>query len=268
MKDETQKRKKTLGFALGAGGSRGVAHIGFLQAMDEAGIAPDYIVGCSMGSVVGAAYACGLSPAYAYDAVKRLRLFSLLAASGKKGGLFDTRKMKKVLYKHLGDTEFGQTKIPFKCVAVDLNSQKLIEFDDGPLVDGVTASSCIPGVFIPLHLNGMRLVDGCVLERVPARQVKEMGADVVVCVDVLGQLSTKEECGSTIAVLLEIFDLVDNARTAWRKGENQSLIDFWVQPDLGNMSQYSLKQIETAYQKGYEIGKEYAPKIKAALEEN
>ena len=260
--------KRTLGFALGAGGSRGVAHIGFLQAMDEAGIVPDYIVGCSMGSVVGAAYACGLSPAYAYEAVKQLRLRDLIAASSKKGGLFDTRKMKKVLHKHLGDVHFGQTKIPFHCVAVDLNSQKLIEFEKGPLVDGVVASSCIPGVFIPLNLDNMRLVDGCVLERVPASQVKKMGADVVVCVDVLGRLSTKEECGSTIAVLLELFDVMDNARTALRQKENEKNIDFWIEPDLGEMSQYSLKQIEMAYQKGYEIGKEYAPKIKAAIEEN
>ena len=261
-------KKKTLGFALGAGGSRGVAHIGFLQAMDEAGIVPDYIVGCSMGSVVGAAYACGLTPAYIYDIVKQLRLFNLLAASGKKGGLFDTRKMKKLLKKHLGDTTFEQTKIPFHCISVDLNSQKLIEFEKGPLVDGVVASSCIPGVFIPLHLNGMRLVDGCVLERVPASQVKEMGADVVVCVDVLGQLSTSEGCGSTIAVLLELFDVMDNARTAFRRKENEKNIDFWIEPDLGEMSQYSLKQIEMAYQKGYEIGKEYAPKIKAAIDKN
>lgn len=267
MKDQMQKNKKTLGFALGAGGSRGVAHIGFLQAMEEAGLVPDYIVGCSMGSVVGAAYACGLTPAYAYETVKQLRLRDLIAASSKKGGLFDTRKMKKVLHKHLGDVHFGQTKIPFSCVAVDLNSQKVVEFQDGPLVDGVAASSCIPGVFIPVRIGDMRLVDGGVLERVPASQVKAMGADVVVCVDVLGQLAPKKESGSTISVLLEIFDVVDNTRTAVRKQEHAQSIDFWLEPDLGTMSQYSLKEIETAYEKGYKIGKVYAPKIMAALNE-
>jgi NTE family protein len=258
-------KKKTLGFALGAGGSRGVAHIGFLQAMEEEGLKPDYISGCSMGAIVGAAYANGLTTEYIHDIVKKLRLLDLIAPTGRRGGLFETRKIKKLLQKHMGDVEFSALKIPFSCVSVDLNSQRLIEFKEGSVIDGMIASSCIPGVFRPYHLNDMRLIDGCVLERVPAKQVKEMGADVVVCVDVLGRLSTAEECSSTISVLLEMYDLVDNARTVMRRKENEKIIDFWLEPDLGEMNQYSLRQVEFAYEKGYELGKKYAPQIKAAL---
>lgn len=259
--------KKALGFALGAGGSRGVAHIGFLQAMEEAGIKPDYISGCSMGSVVGAAYAQGISLSYMYEAVKNLRMLDLIVPTGRRGGLFDTKKIRKLLVKHIGEVQFSDLKIPFSCVAVDLNTQSLIEFKEGSVIDGVVSSSCIPGAFRPVYLNGMRLVDGCVLERVPSRQVKNMGADVVVSVDVLGQLGTAQECSSTLGVLLEIFDLMDNARTSRLHKENKDIIDFWLEPDLGDMSQYSLKQVVFAYEKGYQIGKEYAPKIKAALEE-
>ena len=81
---------KTLGFALGSGGSRGVAHIGFLQAMEEEGIKPDFIAGCSMGAVVGAAYARGLSVEEMKRAVYKLRLLDLIQPTKGRGGFFDT----------------------------------------------------------------------------------------------------------------------------------------------------------------------------------
>lgn len=258
---------RKLGFALGAGGSRGVAHVGFLKAMEEAGIKPDYITGCSMGSVIGAGYASGMSSDEMYAAVKKLRMLDLLATSGKPGGLFDTRKIRKLLERYFGDPDFADLKTKFSCVAVDLNSQDVIEFKEGKVIDGVVSSSCIPGIFKPIQLNGMRLIDGGILERVPYVQLKNMGAEVVVCVDVLGHRDTTEVVGTTIQILMETIDLIDNARTERRRKENESVIDFWLEPKLGNMSQYSLKQVTFAYEKGYEIGKEYAPKIKAKLEE-
>ena len=261
-------KKKTLGFALGAGGSRGVAHVGFLKAMEEAELYPDYISGCSMGSVIGAGYACGLTPDEMFKLVKGLRMLDLIGATGKRGGLFDTKKIRKLLEKHLGDPDFKDLKIPYSCVAVDLNTQSLIEFkEEGKVLDGVVASSCIPAIFAPIHRNGMRLIDGGVSERVPVKQVKAMGADVVVCVDVLGHRDTTEIKQTTLGVLLETLDLMDNARTERRRKESEDIIDFWLEPELGNMSQYSLKQVAFAYEKGYEIGKVYAPKIKRALEE-
>ncbi|MBQ8407028.1 MAG: patatin-like phospholipase family protein [Clostridia bacterium] len=124
-------KKKKLGFALGSGGARGVAHIGFLQAMEEQGIVPDYISGCSMGSVVGAAYASGMTPQQMFSAVKNLKLIDLVDINIKPGGVLDTRKMRKVLTKYLGDITFDQLKIPFVCVAVDMISQQVIEFKEG-----------------------------------------------------------------------------------------------------------------------------------------
>lgn len=258
-------KKKKLGFALGAGGSRGVAHIGFLRAMEEAEIYPDYITGCSMGSVVGSAYASGLTTEKMYRAVRGLRLLDLLSPTGARGGLFETKKIRKLLEKYVGDLDFSELKIPFRCVAVDMVSQKVVEFSEGKVLDGVIASSSIPAVFRPTEKDGMRLIDGGILERVPYVQLKNMGADVVVCVDVLGRLSTKEKMPTTFGVLLETIDLMDNYRTERLKMENKDLIDFWIEPELGDMSQYTLKQVEFAYEKGYEIGKAYAKKIKKAL---
>ena len=257
--------KKKLGFALGSGGSRGVAHIGFLRAMEEKGVRPDYIVGCSMGAVVGAAYASGFSVDKMEEAVKKLRLLDLVAPTGKRGGLFDTKKVRKLLEKYIGDITFADLKIPFRCVAVDMITQRVIEFSEGSLLDAVIASSSIPSVFRPLEKDGMRLIDGGILERVPFMQVKDMGADVVVAVDVLGQRSTKEKCPTTLGVLLEAIDIADNARTRIRRHTYQDQIDFWIEPELGDMSQYVVKNLGFAAEKGYEVGQKYAKEIKAKL---
>lgn len=256
---------KKLGLALGAGGSRGVAHIGFLKALEEAGIKPDYICGCSMGSVVGAAYASGLSPEEMWKAVSKLRILDLIAPSGQRGGLFGTKKMRQQILKYIGDITFEELKIPFHCVAVDMCTQKLVEFSSGSVLDAVVASSSIPAIFHPLDKDGMRLIDGGILERVPAAQVKAMGADVVVAVDVLGQRDCSEDCPRVLGVLLEMIDLMDNYRTRRRREENAEIIDFWLEPDLGAMSQYELKQVRLAYERGYEMGVENAPAIKKAL---
>lgn len=256
---------KKLGLALGAGGSRGVAHIGFLRGLEEEGIKPDYICGCSMGSVVGAAYASGMSPKDMWMVVAKLRILDLITPSKQRGGLFGTKKMRQQLLKHIGDITFDQLKIPFHCIAVDMCTQTLVEFSKGSVLDAVVASSSIPAVFHPLDKDEMRLIDGGVLERVPVRQVKAMGADIVVAVDVLGQKDCGEDCPRVLGVMLEVFDLMDNHRTRRSREDNAGIIDFWLEPDLGRMSQYDLKQVELAYKKGYEIGLEYAPAIKKAL---
>ncbi len=256
---------KKLGLALGSGGSRGVAHVGFLKALDEEKIRPDYICGCSMGSIVGAAYASGMKPDEIWVAVEKLRLLDIISPTRQRGGLFSTKKMRALLKKYMGDIDFKDLKIPFHCIAVDMLAQRIVEFSSGSVLDGVVASSSIPAIFHPTEKEGMRLVDGGILERVPVVQVKAMGADVVVAVDVLGQRQCKEDCPRPLGVLLEMIDLMDNYRTKRRKQENADIIDFWVEPDLGDMSQYSLKQLRYAYEKGYEMGKAYVPKIKKAL---
>lgn len=258
-------RKKKLGFALGAGGARGIAHIGFLQAMEEAGIKPDYISGCSMGSVVGMAYASGMSLEKMKEVALSLKLVDLMDLTAKPGGMFDTRKFRKLLEKLLGNVQFSDLKIPFRCIAVDLHTQQVIELAEGDAIEAVIASSCIPGVFKPIHRGEHRLVDGGVLERVPVRTVKEMGADKIVAVDVIGQKPCREKMPTAVGMLLDVFDLIDNHNTARNRQDNKKMIDLWLEPELGMMSQYKVKDVEFAYQKGYEIGKANAEKIEKLI---
>ncbi|MBQ9729208.1 MAG: patatin-like phospholipase family protein [Clostridia bacterium] len=259
-------KKKKLGFALGSGGARGVAHIGFLQAMEENGIKPDYISGCSMGSVVGAAYACGLSPAQMFQAVKELKLIDLIDLTTKPGGLFDTRKMRKVLAKYLGEVNIEDLTIPYSCIAVDMVSQQVVEFKKGNLVDAVVCSSSIPSVFKPTEKDGMRLVDGGILERVPVREVKDLGAKKIVAVDVMGNKQCQEKCPGIIGMMSDVIELMDNHRTRRRRAEIEHIIDLWCEPDLGTMSAYTFRHTTFAYQKGYECGLAHVEQIKALLQ--
>ncbi|MBQ8394947.1 MAG: patatin-like phospholipase family protein [Clostridia bacterium] len=256
---------KKLGLALGAGGSRGVAHIGFLKALDEEGIRPDFISGSSMGSIVGAAYAAGVPIARMKEAVVNLHALDFLGLAGKRGGLFGTKKMRALLQRYIGDLQFSDLRVPFRCVAVDMCSQQVVEFSEGSVLDAIVASSSIPSIFHPQERDGMRLIDGGILERVPAELVKKMGANVVVAVDVIGQKPCKEECPNMIGMLMETMDIMDNYRTRARREENKKIIDMWLEPDMGTMSIYDLKKIEFAYEKGYETGKENVAQIKKLL---
>ena len=172
-----------------------------------------------------------------------------------------------MLLKYLGDITFEDLKIPFRSLAVDMKSQKLVEFSSGSVVDAMIASASIPFVFHPYEKDGMRLIDGGVLERVPVEQVKKMGADIVVGVDVLGRRNCSEDCPNVVQILLETIDIMDNYRTRRRREDYKEMVDFWLEPDLGDMSQYSLKQIKEAYKKGYELGKTNVEAIQKALEE-
>ena len=258
---------KKLGLALGAGGSRGVAHIGFLKALEEANIPIDYIVGSSMGSVVGGAYAAGVSLDTMRDAVFNLRLLDLITPAKQKGGVFGNSRMRSQIVKYIGEVTFEELKLPFHCVAVDMVEQEIVEFSKGSLVDAIVASSSIPAVFPPVAQGDRRLIDGGVLERVPAMRVKKMGADVVVAVDVLGWRNASEKVPGPLGVSFETFDIMDNHRTQAYYHKHKKNIDFWLEPDLGDMSQYSLKQIKEAYEKGYELGKANVAAIQKALEE-
>ena len=141
---------KTLGLALGAGGSRGVAHIGFLQALEEVGVKPDYIVGSSMGAVVGGAYAAGIPLEVMKEAVLKLRLLDLITPAKQKGGVFGTNKVRSLIAKYIGEITFDKLRIPFHCVAVDMVTQEVVEFSEGNVADAIVASASIPGVFHPL----------------------------------------------------------------------------------------------------------------------
>ena len=262
---------KKLGFALGAGGSRGVAHIGFLKAMQECGITPDYVSGTSMGSVVGSCYAKGLTPDYMAEIVKQLKFSDLLDLSINPIGnsaILRSQKMQNKLKQYLGESKFSELKIPFRCVATDLEEGKVKVFGEDPndvVYTAVAASSTIPSVFKPVVINDVPYVDGGVLCRVPIQTVRDMGADVIVAVDVLGSVRKIQKKLNVFTIAWRAFEIVDSSHTRYRVMEQKP--DLYILPDLGDMSQLKFKDIDKAIEIGYQTGLEYADRIKKLLEE-
>ncbi len=260
---------KKLGFALGAGGSRGVAHIGFLKAMEEEGIIPDYISGTSMGSVVGSCYAKGYTPTQMAEIVKKIKfsdIFDLSLNPIGNSAILRSEKMKKKLKQYLGTVHFSELKIPFRCVATDLKHGSIKVFGDNEhdkVYTAVAASSTIPSIFKPVEIHGIPYVDGGVLCRVPIETVRDMGADVIVAVDVLGKVRKRDKKYNVFSILLRIFDITDSCISQHKKEESKP--DFYIEPNLGEMSQYKFKDIDKAIETGYQIGKKYAKQIKEAI---
>ena len=259
---------KKLGFALGAGGSRGVAHIGFLKAMEENGIKADYVAGTSMGSVVGACYAAGYTADFMWQEISKLSMSDIFDLSFNpiaNGALLKAQKMRKKLATYFEKTPtFDQLKIPFKCVAVNLIDGKLKVFEGKDnIAEGIAASSSIPGIFKPCKIDDMLLVDGGVKCRVPMTQVKEMGADVVVAVDVLGEIKPLNKRYNLISLLLRTFDVMDGDLS--KANADVQRPDLYLTPDLGDMVQYKFKGMDMAYEQGYKIGIENADKIKKLI---
>lgn len=262
---------KTLGLALGSGGARGAAHVGFLRALEEEGIKPDYISGCSMGSVVGACYAKGLTVDFMTEELLKLKtsdLMDLSVAAITRLGLLKGNKIQKILVRHLGKAEFGELSIPFCCVATDLHSGKLITLNKGSVARAVQASSSIPLLFQPVELDGMLLCDGGVLCRVPVRQVRKMGADVVVAFDVLANTGeVVEKVPNILEKGLRVFDIMDYNQNELLKRSSKRYYDLWLSPEMEGLSQYNVKDVEKAYEQGYAFSKEHVSQIKELLKD-
>lgn len=180
-------KHKRVGLALGSGGARGWAHLGVLQALREKGIQVDYVAGTSMGAVVGAFLAAGREDALLDLALhldwKRLRQF-FWEVSLSRSGLTDGRRLLEETRILLGMREFRELRLPFRCVATDLNTGGEVILGSGNLLEALRASISIPGVFSPVWVGKRLLVDGGLVNPVPVNVVREMGAQIVIAVDV------------------------------------------------------------------------------------
>ncbi|MBE7084399.1 MAG: hypothetical protein E7373_07380 [Clostridiales bacterium] len=261
--------RKKLGLALGAGGSRGVAHIGFLKALDEEGIKPDFIAGVSMGSIVGACYSAGYTPDFMIDEILKLKMsdiFDLSFNPVKEGALLKAQKMRKKLSSYFVEKRtFNDLNIPFRCVAVNLVDGGLVVFSgEDDVGESIATSSTVPGVFRPVIKDGKVLVDGGIKCRVPIDTVKNMGAEVVVAVDVLGNLTSGKERYHYIGLMLRTFDVMDEEIAKLKRKKQKP--NLYLAPDLGDMSQFKFKDLEFAFEQGYKLGKKNIKKIKKLIE--
>lgn len=260
---------KKLGLALGSGGARGVAHAGLLKALEEQGIIPDFIAGCSMGAVVGGVYASGVSAESMFNIIKTLKkrdIIRINPAALSQMAILRSGKIYSMISEHLAEKNIENFPIKFKCVATDLLSGQPYIFDKGDGATAIQASSTIPAVFRPVRHEDKLLVDGGCTCRVPIRTVKEMGADVVIAMDVLTNCSQPvDDVKGILNVVLRVFDIMDAGNTALRYERDGKFCDLLLLPEMKGMSQYAVKDLDKAFEEGYLLTKKNMDKIKSLL---
>jgi len=177
-------RRPKLGIALGSGSARGWAHIGVLRALAEQGITPNFIAGCSMGAMVGAACAAGRIEdlenwALSLDWKGVVGLLDL----GLRGGLIKGDRLLNMYQGRFVECQFSELALPFAAVATELATGKELWLREGKVSDAVRASCTVPGLFKPVWLDGRYVVDGSVVNPIPVSLCRAMGAEVVIAVD-------------------------------------------------------------------------------------
>jgi NTE family protein len=188
MKKMKLLHKPQLGIALSGGGARGLSHIGVLKALEKANIQPDFLAGTSMGGVIAAGYAAGLSPddleRIALEFVSVRKLWGLADPKLPRRGFFQGDRLLEFFDQQIQGCTFDDLRIPLTLVAVDLNSGQEVHLQEGSVSEAVRATVSVPGLLSPIEQNGQRLVDGGLLNNVPVDVVRKMGADVTLAVDV------------------------------------------------------------------------------------
>jgi len=274
-----------IGLALSGGGARGGAHVGVLKALEEMDIPIDYIVGTSMGAIVGGFYAAG----YSADEIKQLMLdMDWNAALSDRPSRRDETMRKKELEsnfmipyrlgfnkgsiqlplgviegQHLDQIfhrilrvvndvdDFDQLPIPFRAVATDLVSGEEVIMSAGSLPDALRASMSIPGVFAPVRRNGLLLVDGGMANNLPVSVVREMGADIVIAVDISSPLLKEEQLKSVLSVTEQLTSFLTRRNTE-RQIKLLGPDDVLLVPDLEGFSSADFEGAAEVAEIGYQ----------------
>jgi len=192
-----------IGLVLGGGGSRGLAHIGVLKVLIRQQIPIHFIVGTSMGGIVGVLYALGYNPAEIAQGISLLEgstMFNLQMFSARAR----QRRVRNLLAEQLEGKTFADLSLPVTLMAVDMVHGREVTLTEGPLVPALLATSAVPGAFPPVKLNGMELADGGVIDSLATHVAYEQGADKVIAVDVYPELDKENPWVDPVSAIMGI----------------------------------------------------------------
>lgn len=281
MEKAGSKQRPKVGLALSGGGARGFAHIGVLKVLHREGIPIDFLAATSMGGVIAAGYAAGLDPDFmAEEACKigRFRnILSLLDFSCPRAGLLKGERVRSYFARHVGEMTFSELKIPLALVAVDLDTGQEVTLREGRVADAVRATVSLPGIFAPAIYDGRRLVDGGILNDLPADVARKMGADVVIAVDVSSGLHGPSPFPAMERWLLMPGFIPEAGEALWRAAMimieeineyklSQARPEVLIRPALEGIGIFGgFRRAQEAISAGEEAATSALPKIKEAL---
>lgn len=264
--------------ALGGGSARGFAHIGVLKALEEAGYQADAVAGTSAGALVGACYAAGLSPWQIEEIALKvhdldtseldiadldaldLAVADLSAANQR--ALFAGAALQKLVNDQLNQQPIERFPRPFCALATQLVSGELLGLKSGDAGVAVRASCAIPGVFLPVVVNGQELVDGGLVSPLPVQQARQLGADFVIAVDISIPPPHNSTDAGLYGVILQSFEIMGQVliQTAAQQA------DLVIRPDTSRFGSTDFQARREMIQAGYEAGRQALPELARRLQ--
>jgi NTE family protein len=240
----------TIGLALGGGAAKGVAHIGVLKALEDADIEVDYIAGTSVGAMIAALYAFKVDVETIGSLARRLTMSKVTSFKLNKTGFFSTESLRELMLEYVGDVAIEDAAIPLSIVATDINSGEEIILTSGSVVDAVCASAAIPGIYIPVEINGRTLVDGGLVQNVPIEALQTAGAGVTIASH-LNSVSHYQEISHVLDVMRNAFEIAVSQHTQDQLKEADLLISM-------DLSDFSLRDNTERYDELFNIGHQAA----------
>lgn len=291
---QISKKKPRVGLVLSGGGARGFAHIGVIKVLEEEGIDVDVIGGTSMGSIVGGLYAMGYSigdieiiartlpwdkimsdkieredMGFAEKLASESHIFSLAIKNKRVSippGLVYGQNVLTTLTKLTNPafqtTNFSDLHKPFLCMATDLLSGEPVVLDTGNLAIAIRASMSVPSVLVPIKYGPYYLVDGGLINNLPAKEVKKLGADVLIGVDIQTPLYKQSEIKNLVQVLSQSIFL--NSESTFN--ENLEAIDFLIKPDVDPYTSSDFFSADSIIARGEQKARQMIPQLRAFMD--
>lgn len=262
------------GLALGGGGAKGSAHLGILKAFHERGIAFDYVSGTSIGAFIGAVYANGNIEKLIEDSfrIKLKDVPTLIRPAISRKGFFSGKQIKNLLSKYIEVENIEQLKIPLAIASTEINNSELVIFSEGSISNAVWSSMSIPGILTPYTDEEKMYVDGGFLEPVPVKAVKDLGAEIVVAVDLISGTSNKKftsinpVTGNPFSAK-NVFDIIQRSSiiTQSKLIENSFNLlppDVVIRPDVSEINTLDFHKSKEGIRKGVEAFEAVLPELR------
>jgi len=289
-------KRPSVGLVLSGGGAHGIAHLGVIKVMEEAGLRPDYITGVSMGSIIGGLYSLGytadslhkllkmtnwklvlsnkisenkvvfLEKAHFYHSIISLPLSfrKVMFPSGLINGQQFENTLSFYAWPAADINDFSRLPIPFMCLATDIKTFKTVDLRTGYLPDAIRASSSVPSIFTPIKIDSLLLLDGGLIRNFAASEVKEMGADFIIG-SYVGYKGYKEEKLQSVSGIMKQIGLF---RSLSDFEEQKKLVDVLIMPETNKFPISGFENVDSIFQRGYEAAlpyKDYFRKLADSL---
>ncbi len=288
--EESLKRPK-IGLVLSGGGAKGFAHVGALKVIEEAGIPVDFITGTSVGSIVGGLYAVGYDACMLEDIIQSQNWEKLLSNSSKREYVsaitkeeqtrylislpIETRKISipigllngqnvmefftYLTYGYHDVTDFSKLPIPFECIAADIATGEEVVLNKGFLPKAIRASMAVPAAIAACEIDGRMLVDGGIVNNFPVDRCREMGADIIIGIDIQDDLLTKDKIKSIPDVISQLTSLMSIERSE----KNRKNVDILIRPDISGYSgsSFDTESAIVLMKRGEEAARKILPEL-------